>query len=79
MCQAWEEMFPQWFPYEFKDNYQSPVNDIADAFWLCEVLRCHIKYDRGYELDSTTKGLLEFSTSSRYGSLVETRMEIRDV
>ena len=79
MCQAWEEMFPQWFPEEFKDNYQSPVNDIADAFWLCEVLRCHIKYDRGYELDSTTKGLLEFSTSSRYGSLVETRMEIRDV
>jgi hypothetical protein len=36
-------------------------------------------YDRGYELDATTKGLLEFSTSKKYGSLVETLMEIRDV
>lgn len=76
MCMAWEEMFPKWFPSEFRGNYDSPVNDIADAFWLCEVLRCHIMYDRGYPLDDTTRGLLEFSTSKKYGSLVETRMEM---
>lgn len=73
MCCALRDLYPQWFPKEFTGIYDSPVNDMADAFWLCEVLRCHIKYDMGLELDEITKSLLEAKTSS-HGCLLEAEL-----
>ena len=75
MCNAMKEMYPNLFPKEFDGNYDSPVNDMVDAFWLCEVLRNHIKYDKGLPMDDITKGLLEYSSGSGK-CLVNTRMDI---
>lgn len=75
MCNAMKDMHPDLFPKEFEGNYDSPINDMVDAFWLCEVLRNHIKYDRGIPMDDVTKGLLEY-TSGAGKCLVGTRMDI---
>lgn len=79
MVCAMQEVYPELFPSEFAGQYESPVNDMVDAFWLCEVLRNHIMYDRGFKLDDVTRGLLESKSDSSSKSLVETPLLIKDV
>ena len=47
MCQAVKEFYPQfYYPYfETLKQYESPHSDFCDAFWMCEILRNHIKFD----------------------------------
>jgi len=47
MAHAIMEIYPQWYPEEFKNlkQYESPHEDLCDAFWMCETLRNHMKYD----------------------------------
>lgn len=47
MCEAVREFFPDYYlPYfdTFPKQYESPHSDLCDAFWICEILRNHIKY-----------------------------------
>lgn len=48
MCQAVKDVYPQFY-YPFIDTlspqYESPHSDLCDAFWICEILRNHIKHD----------------------------------
>jgi hypothetical protein len=47
MCQAVKDFYPQfYYPYfETLKQYESPHSDFCDAFWMCEILRNHIKHD----------------------------------
>ena len=47
MCQAVKDFYPEFY-YPFFDTlkqYESPHSDFCDAFWMCEILRNHIKFD----------------------------------
>lgn len=66
MCEAVREYFPQFYlPYfdTFTKQYESPHADLCDAFWMCEILRNHIKYDiLGPEsLSDETRTLMEYT------------------
>ena len=48
MCEAMKAVYPQfYFPEfdQFPKQYESPHSDLCDAFWMCEILRNHIKHD----------------------------------
>lgn len=48
MCEAVRAVYPQfYFPEfdKFPKQYESPHADLCDAFWMCEILRNHIKMD----------------------------------
>lgn len=47
MCQAVKDFYPQfYYPYfDTLKQYESPHSDFCDAFWMCEILRNHIKFD----------------------------------
>ena len=48
MCESMRELFPQFYYPEFDSfpkQYESPHSDLCDAFWMCEILRNHIKHD----------------------------------
>jgi hypothetical protein len=48
MCEAMKAVYPQFYYPEFEQfprQYESPHSDLCDAFWMCEILRNHIKYD----------------------------------
>lgn len=48
MCESMRELYPQFYYPEFDafpKQYESPHSDLCDAFWMCEILRNHIKHD----------------------------------
>jgi hypothetical protein len=48
MCEAMRAVYPQFYYPEFDQfpkQYESPHADLCDAFWMCEILRNHIKHD----------------------------------
>lgn len=77
MCCALKQIYPEWFPPEFEGNFDSPVNDMADGFWLCEVLRNHIMYDRNLPLDDSIKALLESKSGYENKCILETPLFMR--
>ena len=48
MCESFREFYPNLYPKyfdSFEKQYESPHADLCDAFWMCEILRNHLKYD----------------------------------
>ena len=88
MCQSfkeeWESIYPElfdnWPTYNFK-QYESPHSDLCDAFWMCEILRNHIKYDILGEssLDSNQIKLLTCSTTKKSKALISHDVIIKKV
>ena len=70
MCEAMKAVYPQFYYPEFDQfpkQYESPHSDLCDAFWMCEILRNHIKYDiLGPEsLPEDTLALMRFHTAKK--------------
>lgn len=70
MCEAMRAIYPQFYLPEFDrfpKQYESPHSDLCDAFWMCEILRNHIKYDiLGPEsIPDTTRTMLTFRTKKK--------------
>ena len=70
MCQSVKEHYPEfYYPYleTLTPQYESPHSDLCDAFWMCEILRNHIKYDvlGPDSLSDETLGLMLYTSSKR--------------
>lgn len=70
MCEAVREFFPEFYlDYfdTFPQQYESPHADLCDAFWMCEILRNHIKYDilGPDSLPPETRTLMEYTSGKR--------------
>lgn len=76
MCDTFRKTCTHLYPEEFSnfDNYDSPLADMVDAFWMAETLRNHLIYDiLGAEaLDDGIVGLLESKSTKKTDSIVET-------
>lgn len=76
MCDAFKQFFQGLYPEEFSnfENYESPLADMVDAFWMAETLRNHLIYDiKGSEaLDEGVVALLEHKSTRNSDSIVET-------
>lgn len=49
MCSSFKELFPELYPeqaFSKLKQYESPMADLCDAFWMCEILRMHLKLDK---------------------------------
>ena len=78
MASAIQNQYPDLYPTEFHSlkQYGNPHSDLCDAFWMADVLRHHIKYDKlGPEsIDDGKRSLLESPSTKGAESIVETRM-----
>lgn len=78
MCDAFKTLNPDLYPSEFQEfeQYESPMADMVDAFWIAETLRNHLIYDiLGEEcLDPGTVALLESKSTKKTESIVETNL-----
>jgi Holliday junction resolvasome RuvABC endonuclease subunit len=77
MSAAFKQCFPELYPYKAFDLLKqddSPHADMVDAFWICETLRCHMKYHKlGRDtLPVEIIGLLESKSGKKAMSIVET-------
>ena len=72
MCIAFANEYPDWYPSEIfakLHQYESPHNDLCDAFWMCEILRNCMKLEKfGPESIDSTK-LLFLTTTVTKGAL----------
>ena len=81
MCQALEECRPDLCPPCFKEwerltkmkRYDSPHADKCDSFWMCEILRNHMKLEAlgPDSLDSDTFAMLTFRSGKKNRCLVD--------
>lgn len=48
MCNAMKKSFPELYPDYFNElpQYESPMADMVDAFWMCNILRNHLKFEK---------------------------------
>lgn len=49
MCESFKMLYPDLYPadaFAKLREYESPHNDLCDAFWMCEVLRCCMKVEK---------------------------------
>jgi Holliday junction resolvasome RuvABC endonuclease subunit len=79
MCKMFESEYPQFYPSEVFaqiPEFEDPHADICDAFWMAEILRCHLIYEfLGPEkMDPGIVGLLEHKSNKKSESIVETRL-----
>jgi Holliday junction resolvasome RuvABC endonuclease subunit len=83
MCDVFQKTCPHLYPEEFSQfkNYESPLADMVDAFWIAETLRNHLIYDiLGTEaLEAGIVGLLESKSTKKTDSIVETPLVRKDV
>ncbi len=81
MCDSFKAVYSSLYPEEFNEfkNYESPMADMVDAFWMAETLRNHLIYDiLGEELlESGIVGLLEFKSTKKTLSIVDTPLVIK--
>lgn len=84
MCVSLEEHFPELCPKQFLEfpethRYDSPHADMCDAFWMCEILRNHLKYEKlGPEsIDPVSAKLLTSATSKKCVALVDSELIIK--
>lgn len=76
MCEAMRELYPQfYFPEfdQFPKQYDSPHSDLCDAFWMCEILRNHMKLDifGPDRVDPAILAMLRFKEDKKSRSLSE--------
>lgn len=76
MCLAFKARFPQYYPAEAFSKlkqFESPMADICDAFWMCEILHQHLRFEKyGPEgLDDTNRIFLTTSATKDGAPLVE--------
>jgi len=78
MCDMFQKTCPALYPEEFSnfENYESPLADMVDAFWMAETLRNHLIYDiLGTEfLEAGIVGLLESKSTKKTDSIIETKL-----
>lgn len=84
MCLALEEQFPDLCPKLFKEfpeahRYDSPHADMCDAFWMCEILRNHLKFEKlgPSSIDEVSLKLLTKASSKKSKSLVDSDLIIK--
>ena len=70
MCESMKAIYPEFYYPEFDKfpkQYESPHSDLCDAFWMCEILRNHIKYDilGPDSIPENTLALLTFRTKKK--------------
>lgn len=73
------EKYNRFYPEEmniFKD-FESPQSDLIDAFFICEILRNHMKYEKGLLTDDYVKYLLERKSTKKVNSIIETEMFLK--
>ncbi len=66
MCISFANEYPDLYPAEVfakLKQYESPHNDLCDAFWMCEILRSCMKLEKFGE-DSLDKGKLALLTTT---------------
>jgi hypothetical protein len=78
MCQMFLKEFPHLYPEEFNQlkQFESPHNDLCDAFWIAQTLRCQIIYEKLGKgaLSEGTVALLEAKSNKKAVSIVETKL-----
>lgn len=78
MAHAIMEIYPEWYPKEFANlkQYESPHEDLCDAFWMCETLRNHMKYDiiGRDSLPDHVVSLLESKSTKKTTPIVEVKI-----
>jgi len=78
MCETFRITCPALYPEEFSnfEDFESPLADMVDAFWIAETLRCHLIYDvLGSEfLEDGIVGLLQSKSTKKTESIVETAL-----
>ena len=70
MCQSVKDHYPQfYYPYldTLTPQYESPHSDLCDSFWMCVILRNHIKYDilGPDSIPDETLGMLLYTSAKR--------------
>lgn len=83
MCEAVKALYPQFYFPEFEQfpkQYESPHADLCDAFWMCEILRNHIKLELlgPDSIPEDTRALLLFRSDSRTKALADYKVVHRD-
>lgn len=62
--------YPELYPAGFDDlpQFESPMGDMVDAFWMCEILRCHLKFEKFGEESIEEPYLTLLTTSATKGT-----------
>lgn len=71
MCISFKQRFPQWYPGEIfakLKQYESPMADLCDAFWMCEILHQHLRYEKLGEDALTAADLVFLVTTETKGA-----------
>lgn len=66
MCCAFREEFPDLYPADIfakLKQYESPMADLCDSFWMCEIMRNHMKLEK-FGPDSLTDEQFAFLTTT---------------
>ena len=84
MCLAFKDSFPELYPenaFSGLKQFESPMADLCDAFWMCEILRQHLKFEKfGPEAMDTDKlALLTTTTVAGACSLVDSPLVMKGV
>lgn len=71
MCLAFKARFPQYYPAAVFDKlrqFESPMADLCDAFWMCEILHQHLRYEQFGEEALSEADLLFLTTTTTAGA-----------
>ena len=78
MASAIRRRYPDLYPIEFDSlrQFDNPHSDLCDSFWMADVLRHHMKYDKlgPSSMDEGVATILETPATKGAGSIIETRM-----
>lgn len=72
MCCAFRDEYPNLYPAAVFDKlkqYESPMADLCDAFWMCEILRNHMKLEKLGASALTDTQFVLLTTTSTKGAL----------
>lgn len=76
MKAAFETRYPEFYPacINLLKTFESPQNDLIDAYYICQVLRCHIMYVAGIEMSDEITEAIEYKSTKKSQSIVETEI-----
>ncbi len=78
MASAIRNKYPDLYPIEFNSfkQFGSPHSDLCDSFWMADVLRNHMKYDKlgPSSMDEDMATILETPATKGAGSIIDTQM-----
>lgn len=72
MCISFKTRFGQYYPetaFSSLKQYESPMADLCDAFWMCEILHQHLRYEKYGEAGLAEADMLFLTTTATKGAL----------